>query len=142
VDFYRTATADLADAATALGRCYLTGVGVARDVVEAYKWLKRGADDGDDEAKRLLATLPRPTGATAAAILGTVGAATSSTLPAAGSAGAGASGSAPTAAPDTTMSGGDAGSAAMPARPMTAAAAPVGGDVVVAKEAPEAAAQP
>ncbi len=46
-----------AEAQFCLGTCYLYGHGVTKDKIEATKWYKRAAEQGDEAAKKALKTL-------------------------------------------------------------------------------------
>ena len=58
VKWYRKAAEqNLGPAQRNLGRCYLRGDGVAKDLVEAYKWLLLAARQGDEHAKKAMTLL-------------------------------------------------------------------------------------
>jgi S1-C subfamily serine protease len=58
VKWYRKAAEqNYATAQGRLGSCYGLGEGVAKDYVEAYKWVLLAAGQGDEAAKRVMATL-------------------------------------------------------------------------------------
>jgi len=44
-----------------LGVCYYKGAGVAKDYVEAYKWLLLAARQGDEDAKKNITVLEKLT---------------------------------------------------------------------------------
>jgi TPR repeat protein len=42
-----------------LGLCYLRGLGVTDDLVEAYKWLLLATRQGDEDARKLMTWLEK-----------------------------------------------------------------------------------
>ena len=56
-DYFQAAEQGDAEAQFSLGYCYENGLGVTKSIVNAKKWYKKAAAQGDDNAKEALKKL-------------------------------------------------------------------------------------